>query len=119
MKVNNVNIHPNSWLCPKGYQGITLFGHVFTRMSKDTLEDYVKTYKGQAFVNHENIHCIQAKSFKTKWLEFYILYIFYWFKNLFKGNTAHKAYHNIPFEAEAYANEYKFDYTQTYWKNYR
>lgn len=118
IEVDNVKLHADSILCPKGYAGITLFGHVFTCYKKDYLKEYVKTSRGKRFVNHENIHCIQARSLKGTWLIFYILYIFYWIKNLFTIGFNHKAYREIPFEKEAYANEWDFNYKESKWKNY-
>ena len=118
IKVGNLFLHSKSLLCPKGFAGITLFGHVFTSYEEDYLKKYIKTTNGKKFVNHENIHCIQARSLKGSWLEFYMLYIFYWIKNLFNIGFSKKAYYEIPFEREAYQNEWDFNYKTTKWKNY-
>ena len=47
-----------------------------------------------------------------------MLYIFYWIKNLFTIGFSKKAYYEIPFEREAYQNEWDFNYKTTKWKNY-
>ena len=71
--------------------------------------------------NHEIIHLHQQREL---WLiGFYTLYVLYWIKGLFKTKSFHKAYMEIPFEKEAYANENNFVYPATRkkhaWKNYR
>lgn len=115
---NNIKFHPKSILCPSGFAGITLFGHVFTCYEEKYLNEYLKTTRGKRFANHENIHCIQARSLKGTWIAFYILYIFYWIKNLFSVGFNKNTYYAIPFEQEAYQNEWNFNYTETKWRNY-
>lgn len=46
------------------------------------------------------------------YIPFYILYGLEYLKNLWKY-TPHKAYLNISFEREAYANENNFEYLKT------
>lgn len=61
-------------------------------------------------VNHETIHFWQT--FEGGIVLFYILYfIFYGFYAI-KYRNKTKAYHSIPFEKEAYYNEYDFDYVK-------
>ena len=117
---NGIKFHWNFKLLAPGFRAITLFGHVFTRMSKSELEDYLKTYDAKVTANHERIHMMQADSFKLKYFTFYIKYLYYWVKNLFElGCKNNIAYYNIPFEREAYKNERDFDYKETHWKDYK
>lgn len=113
--VDGVKVHSGFKLLPKDVIAITLFGHIFFRMSMDKLIDYLCSDIGRVTINHEKIHVVQAESFKLKYLTFYALYLWHWFKNLFKAGDA---YENIPFEREAYANEYDFLYNETHWQSY-
>lgn len=71
-------------------------------------------------VNHERIHMLQAQSFKLKYFTFYLVYIYYWVKNLFKYGVKHNAaYYNIPFEREAFAYEKDFTVNKTEWKKFK
>ena len=71
-------IHSNI-LPPKGYKAITILNVIFVRKGCDmTMED----------VNHENIHWEQEKELAFVGLR-----------------NWHKAYRNISFEREAYANQ--------------
>lgn len=118
-EVDGLKCHWNFWLLPKRFIAITLFGHIFFNISKEEVYKYLITKKGKITLNHERIHTIQAKSFKAKYLGFYIYYLYYWIKNLFKyGVKDIVAYKNIPFELEAYDKEYDFDYNETNWRKY-
>lgn len=111
--------HSKFWLLPKGFLAITLFGHIFFRLTDKEMERHLNSYSGEVTLNHEGIHVLQAKSFKTKYLGFYIYYLWYWFIGLFKyGVKKHASYINIPFEREAYRNEYDFNYKETNWRKY-
>ena len=59
-------------------------------------------------VNHEMIHIEQQKELWV--IGFYLLYVLYWIKNLIKYRNSSQAYMNIPFEIEAYTNEFEADY---------
>ena len=86
------------------------------------LVKYLNTYRGKLTANHEYIHILQAKTFKTKWLGFYITYLFYWIKNLFKyGVKGYLAYNYIPFELEAVFNQHDFAFSlnDVDWRKYR
>jgi len=120
-------IEPNYGLkCHGGYKilpedvlAITLFGHIFFRMTDEELETYASTRAGILTMHHEFIHTLQGKSFILGYLTFYILYVFYYITNLFRYEfDTSKAYFNIPFEREAYAMEYDLDYRTTDWKKY-
>lgn len=113
-----LKFHANFFLLPKSFSAITLFGHVFTNKSKDVLEKWLDSWSGKKTANHERIHILQAESFKTKYFGFYCYYIGYWIKNLFKYGFNMDAYYNIPFEKEAYSNQYDYDYAETHWRDY-
>ena len=98
----------SKYLVPKGYGGITVFPFVFFR-SKSHADDLVS-------VNHEKIHLRQQA-------ELLIVLFFLWYGleflvRLFKYRSWHKAYRNISFEREAYANESDLIYLKRrrFWK---
>lgn len=116
---DGLKVHWNFKLLPKGFEAITLFGHIYDVRSKSDLLRFLETDRGRVMVNHERIHMLQAKSFKCGYLTFYILYIWYWIKGLFKYGTKNNvAYYNIPFEREAYVCELDFNYNKSLWKDY-
>ncbi|RRA95358.1 hypothetical protein [Paenimyroides viscosum] len=85
---------------PKGFSGITVYPFVFVR-------DLFWAEK-KSFVNHEKIHLRQQ-------LELLIVLFFIWyglefFVRLIQFRNRQKAYRNISFEREAYANESNPDY---------
>ena len=88
---------------PKGFSGITIFPFVFVR---DVFWAEVKS-----FVNHEKIHLRQQ-------LELLIVLFFIWYGlefliRLIYYKNFKKAYRNISFEREAYANEHNETYLNT------
>jgi hypothetical protein len=118
--VDGLKVHWGFKLLPKGFEAITLFGHIFDVREKEDLREFLDTYIGAIMVNHERIHTLQGSSFKLKYFTFYIVYLWYWIINLFKyGVKNNFAYYNIPFEREAYQNETDFEYAETHWKDYR
>ena len=118
--------HSNFKLLPSSFFAITLFGHVFSNYDTEKLK-FILTNStfGRDAANHESIHVMQANSFKTKYFAFYILYLYFWLKNIFIfGTKNNKAYYNIPFEKEAYANEKNYNYNEevnfvSQWKKYK
>jgi hypothetical protein len=63
-------------------------------------------------INHESIHVKQQLELLV--IPFFIIYLFSWLFNLVKyDGDADKAYLNIVFEREAYANEDDLDYLPT------
>lgn len=89
-------------------------------MNAEKLEEYLNSQIGKTTINHERIHTLQAKSFKTRYFGFYIYYLAFWVLGLFKyGIKKHESYYNIPFEKEAYTNERNFEYAKSNWKLYR
>ncbi len=80
---------------PKGFSGITVYPFVFVRS--------IFWAEKKSFVNHEKIHLRQQ-------LELLIVLFFIWyglefFVRLIQFRNRQKAYRNISFEREAYANE--------------
>lgn len=94
-----VIIHNN--LIPfKGYAAINLFGILFVRNGV-RIDDYL--------INHELIHTRQIR--ELLYVGFYIVYMLMWFALLFRYRfNIHLAYLHIPFEKEAYANQYNLQY---------
>lgn len=120
IEIEGLKFHWDFKLLPSDFIAITLFGHVFSNLSKTELEKYLKSNRGKQTINHERIHILQAKSFKLGYFSFYILYLWYWIIGLFKyGVKENKSYYNIPFEREAFANDNNPNYNETNWKNYK
>ena len=86
----------------RNYVGLTLWPFIFVK--EDTLK------KDVILINHEKIHLKQQRELLI--LPFYIWYICEWlFRTLLYLNS-YRAYQNISFEREAYANENNLDYVQ-------
>jgi len=106
-------------ILPKNVIAITLFGHIFFRMSEEEFMKYLETNTGVRTMHHEYLHVLQAESFKTRYLGFYIYYLYYYFKGIFgDGLNRDMAYYHIPFEQEAYEKEGFLDYRETHWRDY-
>ena len=86
-------------------QGITLWPYIL--ISPD-LDEYLY----ESTLQHEKIHFEQCK--ETLVIGFYFIYITNYILNIIrlKGNT-NKAYREIIFEKEAYANMFNKDYIST------
>ena len=81
----------------KGFAAINLFGVLFVRKGVNITD---------RLIQHEKIHTLQMK--ELLYVFFYIAYVLEWLvKLLFYGK---KAYRNISFEREAYANEEALGY---------
>ena len=95
----------SNFLPPKGFIAITLYPVIiFRKDKKDRITEITR--------NHEEIHLRQQK----EWLIifFYLIYLVEWIINIFKYKfNTHKAYWNISFEKEAYANQNDLDYLTT------
>ena len=104
-KVADMPAVVNTFWLPKGYEGLTFFGHILTP-SQELAERFNSGYN--ALKNHEMIHLRQAQACHDSWLLFYILYIWYWLKTKFTAGRSirrqlkHAAYLLNPFEMEAY-----------------
>lgn len=70
-------------------------------------------------LNHEGIHNEQMK--ELAYIGFYVLYVVEWIILLFVYFDWNKAYRNISFEKEAYANECNINYTKerSHYENFR
>ena len=120
---NNMKIIRNKYIPFKGFRAINLFGILFVR-GNAKIDDVT--------MNHESVHSrqwiecgIAALIVLTPlvllglwwlWLllsvfAFYILYVIEWFVKLFVYKfDKRKAYRNVSFEREAYANEDSVNY---------
>ncbi len=91
------------YFTPKNVSGISIFPFII-------LEKREIKYD-KSFINHELIHIYQQMEL------FFIFFIFiYYFEFLFlliKHRDFQKAYKNISFEREAYANESNYNYLKT------
>lgn len=85
-------------LMPKGYC-LNLFGMLLTRD---------KSWIDRDVINHERIHNAQQR--ELLYVPFYILYIIEWLIRLLQYRNWNKAYMNISFEREAYANGHNHSY---------
>lgn len=92
---------------------ITIWPFVIYRAKEEDL-------KG-SLLNHEAIHIRQQEELWV--IGFYILYVYYWLKNFLYYQHSSHAYYNIPFEIEAYKNQYNYEYLETRephsWLKYR
>jgi len=123
-EIIDIEIKWNNFIPFIGYLAITFFGKMWMRNStKERWERYIKDGQAAYAINHEMIHVKQAVSTNNSWWEFYVLYIWYWLKAIFRGFTF--AYKMNPFEMEAYANENDLNYIATHsggavrWKVYK
>lgn len=64
--------------------------------------------RNEAIIRHEKIHFKQQLELLI--LPFYVLYLLHYLINLIKYQNRSKAYFNICFEKEAYANDLDPDY---------
>lgn len=88
------------YLTPKGFRGLTFFPFVFLADKDDKLNS--------VFLNHEKIHLRQQLEMLI--LPFYLWYILEYLLRLIQYKDRKKAYYNISFEREAYANEKDLNY---------
>lgn len=99
----------NSIIPFKGFAAINLFGVVFVRKEMQTYFDYDPSAYDR-MINHETTHTKQMK--EVLYLPFYVLYVLEWLVRLVMYRDRHKAYRNISFEREAYANQHRWDYNK-------
>lgn len=90
----------SKYLIQNGIRGLTLFPFVFVANNSD-LEDEI-------LMNHEKIHIQQQKEMLV--LPFYIFYLIDFGIKFLRFKDKNKAYRNICFEKEAYANEKNLNY---------
>lgn len=96
----------NSLIPFKGFVAINLFCVVFVR--KDY--EFISVADYQRMLVHEGIHTKQMQ--ELLYLPFYVWYLLEWLIRFVMYRDRHKAYQNISFEREAYANQHKLDYNK-------
>jgi hypothetical protein len=84
----------------KNYVGLTLWPFIILKYS--TLK------KDAILIHHERIHLKQQQELLL--LPFYFFYMFEWLLRCVRYLDSYKAYQNISFEREAYANEANLNY---------
>lgn len=115
----HIRCYPDTWWLSKKFTAITWFGTIHFNCSRAKLERWMDTDCMREIERHEHIHMLQAQSFRTRYLGFYLCYLYYWVRNTFRYKNIMQAYQEIPFEREAYANDYLYDYPVSRWRNYR
>ncbi|KLT68918.1 hypothetical protein [Flavobacterium sp. ABG] len=91
------------YLIPNGYRGMAVFPFVIVKYNLD---------KGnKVFLNHEKIHLRQQLEMLV--IPFFVWYFLEYLVRLIQYKNAEKAYRNISFEREAYANETDLRYLKT------
>lgn len=91
------------FLTSKGIRGLTVFPFIIIGKKIDLADDVL--------LNHEKIHIRQQLEMLV--LPFYIWYFLEFFWRWIQYKDKNKAYRNISFEREAYANEKKFHYLKS------
>jgi len=96
------------YFIPKKFGGFSLFPFIF--LSKQNFKN------NKVFINHERIHLQQQIELLI--IPFLILYFIEFFFRLLQFRNFMKAYYNISFEREAYANENDLYYLdkRSFWK---
>ncbi len=92
----------NKYIPFPGYKAINLFGVLFVKSNAKIDE---------VTINHEAIHTAQIK--ELLYVFFYLWYVIEWMIRLIRYRDSYKAYRNISFEREAYANDNNFTYLET------
>jgi hypothetical protein len=64
---------------------------------------FIKDEGNEVTVNHERIHLAQQKELLV--VGFYLLYVLFWLIGVVRYRNFQRAYNEIPFEREAYAND--------------
>ena len=90
------------YLVPKGYTAITIYPFIVLKHKRQK-DDMI-------LINHENIHLRQQLELLV--IGFYLWYFIEFLLRLIKFKNWYRAYLNISFEREAYANEYDYSYLQ-------
>lgn len=115
----SIPCYSNTWWLGRRFECITWFGTIRFRCGRDELERKLQSPAMLRTERHEHIHMLQAQSFRTRYVGFYLAYLCYWLRNVLRYRSAFRAYCEIPFEREAYANEHFPDYSVTRWRSYR
>ncbi|MBN3859543.1 bile acid:sodium symporter family protein [Neisseriaceae bacterium PsAf] len=88
-------------ITPKNFTGITLYPFIFCSH---------ENYLSDTLINHEQIHIAQQRELLL--IGFYLIYVIHYLINLIIYRDKQKAYANIVFEREAYANEDNLNYLE-------
>lgn len=88
-----------------GYSAMSWCGYLVTRKDESSISESTRT--------HETIHLKQAQ-IKGSWIKFYLSYLKEWLKGNPIIHPSQSAYYTIPYEAEAYANQYRPSYPKNY-----
>jgi hypothetical protein len=96
------------YLTARGFRGLTFYPFVLLADKEDKLN--------KVLINHERIHLRQQLELLI--LPFYLWYFTEYLFRLMQYKDSKKAYINISFEREAYANEKNFRYTKSkrFWR---
>jgi len=97
-----MKIFYSKYLPPKGFGAINIFGLIIVR------KDYGKLTEVE--MNHERIHSRQICEMLV--VLFYLIYSLEWVIRLIQFADRKKAYYNISFEREAYANMDNLSYLE-------
>lgn len=87
----------------KNYVGLTLWPFIIVK--EDTYTN------DEVLINHERIHLKQQQELLLVF--FYLWYLAEWLLRSILYLNSYRAYQNISFEREAYANEHDLDYPKT------
>jgi len=98
----------SKYLIPDGYRGMSVFPFVILRARSDAQDSVL--------MNHEKIHLRQQSELLV--LPFFVWYLADYMVKLIRYRDKNKAYRNIIFEREAYANERDLSYlkSRSFWK---
>ncbi|MFM9988554.1 hypothetical protein [Flavobacterium sp.] len=97
----------SKYLIPKKYRGLTFFPFIIIKDGCDK--------SNVILINHEKIHIRQQLELLI--LPFYVWYFLDFLIKMIRYKDKNKAYKNIIFEREAYANEKDLDYlkSRSFW----
>ena len=106
--MEEIKIKYSSFVPPKGYLAITLFGTMYIhKRNKDYWENQCSKASKKRTITHESIHMKQAE-YEGGYFKFYLKYLAFWIKAMllcgFKNSIA---YYCIPYEIDAYMHETK------------
>ena len=93
-------IIPNRYIPFKPFKAINIAGFIFARREKMPLRDRTK--------RHERIHTRQI--FEMLIVIFYLWYVIEWLVRIIQYRDWKRAYFNISFEREAFANDNDLEY---------
>lgn len=98
-----MRIFYSKYLPPKNFGAVNLFGIIIVRKDYGMLDESEK--------NHEMIHTRQMVEMLV--IPFYLFYGIEWIIRFIQYRDGMKAYENISYEREAYANMYNLSYLKS------